>query len=361
MLFVSSGIILTILFLIGVIIVLILFLKKDELDESLHSSKVSILIAARDEEDNIIDCLKSISKLDYSNYEVWIGNDKSTDNTQQLIEDFIKDKENYHLLNVESNLGTARGKANVLAQLSHKANGDYFFITDADIEVHPNWIQKMLSSFDKNTGIVSGFTIAKDSGLFSRMQRIDWAYAMGMVKVVSDFGKPIVGIGNNMAVTKEAYFSTGGYEDLPFSIVEDYQLFTEITNRGYGFRNLLHPDVTSSSKPIDSFLELLHQRKRWMRGAFRLPFTILIILFLQAAYYSLAVILCFIKPMVGLNMIVLKVFIQSIFIKSVMNNIGHKVSFFYLILFEIYQLILSTSSLIFYFIPVKIKWKGRSY
>lgn len=357
----TTGIALIILFLIGVIIVLILFLKEDELSIKEDTPKVSILVAARNEEDNIVDCLTSLTKLSYSNYEIWVGNDQSSDNTKQLIEAFIQDNEHVNLLNITENIGSAKGKSNVLAQLAHKADGEYFFITDADISVPENWIQHMLASFEQNSGIVSGFTITSGKSFSAKMQRIDWAYAMGMVKVVTDIGKPIVGIGNNMVVTREAYFSTGGYENLPFSIVEDYQLFTEITKKGYGFKNLLHKEVTAESKSITSLLQLLQQRKRWMFGAFKLPVPILIILILQAAYYSLAIMISFIKPQIGINLIALKTFIQAIFIRSIFNKIGEKISFFNLISFELYQLILSSSSLLFYLIPIKIKWKGREY
>lgn len=357
----TTTISLIILFLIGILIVLIMFLKKDELDVKEETPKVSILIAARNEEKNIVECLKAIEKLNYSNYEVWVGNDKSSDKTEEMITEFIKDKSNLNLLNISEDLGSARGKANVLAQLAHKAEGDYFFITDADISVPENWIQNMLASFDIKTGVVSGFTITEGDSFFAQMQKIDWAYAMGMVKVVSDFNKPIVGIGNNMAVTKEAYFSTGGYENLPFSIVEDYQLFTEITSNSYGFRNLLNSEVTAKSKPIANLLVLLQQRKRWMFGAFQLPFSILIILLLQGAFYSISIILLIINPQLAINLIGFKFFLQIVFIKSIFTKIGEKVSFFNLIVFEFYQLFLSTISLAFYFVPVKIKWKGREY
>ena len=352
---------LILLFLIGILIVLILFLKKDELKIKEQTPKVSILIAARNEEENIVSCLKAIANLKYSNYEVWIGNDYSTDRTEEVIKEYIEEKPNFHLLNIESNLGKAKGKSNVLAQLAHKAQGAYFFITDADIQVPENWVQSMLASFNENTGIVSGFTVTKGKSFFAKMQQIDWTYAMGMVKVVSDLGQPLVGIGNNMAITKEAYFSTGGYENLPFSIVEDYQLFKEITKKGYGYKNLLTPEITATSKPIDNFWELLQQRKRWMVGAIQLPLSILIILILQAAYYTIAVVLCFIKPQIAINLIGLKVFFQIIFIKSLCAKIGERVSLFHLLFFELYQMVLSTFTLIYYILPQKVQWKGRTY
>ena len=56
--------------------------------------KITIWIAARNEEENILNCLRSIEKLDYpiDYLQVLIGNDNSTDNTFTIIKEFIKDK-----------------------------------------------------------------------------------------------------------------------------------------------------------------------------------------------------------------------------------------------------------------------------
>ena len=58
---------------------------------------VSILIAARNEEENIISCLEAISQLDYptEKFSVWIGDDDSSDTTAALVENFIADKSNF--------------------------------------------------------------------------------------------------------------------------------------------------------------------------------------------------------------------------------------------------------------------------
>lgn len=351
------GVLLMLCFVLGM---LTIFLRSDELPALPKYPNVSVLVAARNEEDNILKCLQALNELDYPNYEVWIGNDHSTDKTAEMITSFINERPHFHLVQITENIGLAKGKSNVLAQLAKKATGDYFFITDADIQVPRTWISTLLSGFQKNVGIVSGFTTTEGKDFMSQMQRVDWTYAMGMVKVVSDW-KPIVAVGNNMAVTREAYFATGGYENLPFSIVEDYQLFTEITKKGFGYRNLLHSDVLATSQPITNWMDLLQQRKRWMHGAFQLPIWVLGILILQASYYSLIVVLAFISPQIALNIAVLKWFLQSIFIRSVFRKLHQQVSIVQLAVFEGYQLLLSTASLLFYVVPVRITWKGRKY
>ncbi|MBW8051052.1 MAG: glycosyltransferase, partial [Cytophagales bacterium] len=66
---------------------------------------VSILIAARNEQDNIIDCLSALEHLTWpkEKFEVLIGNDHSEDNTKTLVEDYIKDKSNFHLHDINNN------------------------------------------------------------------------------------------------------------------------------------------------------------------------------------------------------------------------------------------------------------------
>ncbi|MFT5914913.1 MAG: glycosyltransferase involved in cell wall biosynthesis, partial [Bacteroidia bacterium] len=86
---------------------------------------VSILVAARNEQENIGVCLQALDQINYPNdcYEVWIGNDDSEDKTEEIVQKFITDKPNFHLLNITSTIGNAKGKANVLAQLAPNAKG----------------------------------------------------------------------------------------------------------------------------------------------------------------------------------------------------------------------------------------------
>src|SRR4051794_40849265 len=83
--------------------------------------KVSILIAARNEANNIERCLTSITRLNYPAdlIEVLIGNDGSTDETAKIVETFIADKPNFKLVSITEKLGQAHGKGNVLAHLAH--------------------------------------------------------------------------------------------------------------------------------------------------------------------------------------------------------------------------------------------------
>jgi cellulose synthase/poly-beta-1,6-N-acetylglucosamine synthase-like glycosyltransferase len=205
------------------------FNKRDQPSEEKIFPFISILIAARNEENNILTCLKAINALTYpqDKFEVLIGNDHSEDSTAALVSDFIKGKNHFRLIDIKENLGLARGKANVLAHLTREAKGDFFFITDADIEVKPGWVNALLSYCEPGIGIVSGLAYIKGDRLMDKFQNLDWIFAFGMVKVSSDLNMPVSAVGHNMVISREAYQSVGGYENIPFSVTEDLELFKQ--------------------------------------------------------------------------------------------------------------------------------------
>jgi cellulose synthase/poly-beta-1,6-N-acetylglucosamine synthase-like glycosyltransferase len=324
---------------------------------------VSILIAARNEENNINRCLQALARLNYpdAHFEVLIGNDQSEDATALLTEKFIKEYPNFKLINIESQLGHAKGKANVLAHLVHQAKGDFYFITDADISVPENWIREMLSYYKPELGIISGFSLIEDENLLSHFQNLEWIFAFGMVKVSSELNIPVSAIGNNMLITKEAYWSTGGYENIPFSVTEDFELFRQTLKKGWKYKNLGNEGVLSFSRPMQSFAKILSQRKRWMQGAVQLPWPLVIFLSLQSVFLPFIILTIVLYPMAGIALWVIKILLKNIFNFIFLKRIKQKTKILiYAIPFEIYSGILSLS-LLFYFMIPGVKWKGRKY
>ena len=149
---------------------LLLLLPKDKTAAEFQHDKpfISILIAARNEEENIFSCLQAVAALSWptDKFEVLVGDDQSSDGTGAMVQEFIKDKPNFRLVSIDQNLGQARGKANVLAHLARQAKGEFFFITDADVRVPALWIQSLLANSDTKKVIVSGATFMQDSSLF---------------------------------------------------------------------------------------------------------------------------------------------------------------------------------------------------
>lgn len=324
---------------------------------------VSILIAARNEETTILNCLRAITQLDYpsSPVEVLIGNDQSTDQTGQVVADFIADKPIFRLINtLEAEVGLA-GKANVLNQLAQQAKGQLLFFTDADTQVPPNWLIELLGQFTGRVGIVTGITLPEGPRLFHKLQTIDWLYNLTLTHVVSSMGIPVTAMGNNMAVSRTAYEAVGGYASLPFSVVEDYALFRAIVSKGYGFQNLLDEQVLARTKPVDTLRALLHQRKRWMRGATDLPVWIVVLLYGQYLAGPLLLLLSWFVPAVAVGLYAAKLFVQTLVISFGLSRLRQTNLWPYALLFEIYQLLMGPLAVVFYLLPIPIDWKQRNY
>ena len=157
----------------GVLFGLFIYKKKEFIELDSYPF-ISLLIAARNEEDKIEDCLKSIASLNYpaDRFEVLVGNDSSNDQTQLIIERFIANNNNFKLINLDGTENpTTKGKARVLATLAQHAKGDYYLITDADVEVGPLWAKGLISEMIQNQlHLLGGTTHVKATSKFEQYQ-----------------------------------------------------------------------------------------------------------------------------------------------------------------------------------------------
>ena len=323
----------------------------------------SILIAARNEEGHILDSLRAIDQLKspIGTVEVLIGNDQSTDQTGPLVADFIVDKSNFQSITISEGSTGLRGKANVLAQLARHTRGNYLYFTDADTQVPPDWTTEMGRYFTENVGIVTGVTLPDGPKLFHKLQTIDWLYSLTLTHLLSSMGVPVTAMGNNMAVSRVAYDAVGGYESLPFSVVEDYTLFRAIVANGYGFRNLLNEHVLARTQAVDTLWAFLQQRKRWMRGATDLPAWMVGSLYVQYLALPLLLLAGWFVPALAIGLYVTRLFVQTLVISFGLGRLRQTNLWPYALLFEIYQLIIGPVAVIFYLLPIPIDWKGRKY
>ncbi|MCB2410368.1 glycosyltransferase [Hymenobacter lucidus] len=344
------------------LVLLLLLWPRPALPPIASMPRVSILIAARNEAANIERCLQALAQLNYpaGQLEILIGDDASTDDTREVVRRFIAGRPQFRLLPIRQRLGTARGKSNVLAHLCRAATADYFLITDADMALAPDWVQTMLAAAPEGVGVVTGITTATGN-LFGRLQGLDWLFGLNLIRVLTDRGLPITAVGNNMLVTRAAYESIGGYEALAFSITEDLQLFTQIVRQGWGFRNIIMPQALGVSVPQPTVRHLLHQRKRWMKGAVRLPWQLGLLFGSYGFFYTILGWPGLLPlPVIG-ALYAGKVLCQTLFLGITLRQAGHRESLGLLLLYDVYLLLMSVAVLVYTAWPGFILWKERRY
>lgn len=230
---------------------------------------VAVLVAARDEAAKLPCCLAALAALDYppDRLTILIADDGSTDATPELLAAFAVGHPNRRILLISEQLGRAVGKGNALAHLIAATDAELLACCDADIAVPSTWARALVAEAARTgAALVVGTTLIAGEGGLASAQRLDWLRALATLRVATALGRPFTGMGNNQLLRRSAYYATGGYEALPFSVTEDFQVFQELTRRGYRTTHLLDAAVLAWSAPAASWAELVRQRRRWLRG-----------------------------------------------------------------------------------------------
>jgi cellulose synthase/poly-beta-1,6-N-acetylglucosamine synthase-like glycosyltransferase len=356
------------IFYAGEIILFLLALSKKEKKHKHIASfpNVSIVVAARNEEENIERCLRSILQVDYpaDKLEVVVADDGSTDRTPEIISKIKQEHNNLKVIRIESQINNLKGKANALAQAITQTNGEFIFLTDADCEVPRTWIKGMLRHFDEKTGVASGVTIIETGKIFYGMQSLDWAFLLSVAAAVGRLFKPVACIGNNMAFRKEAYIECGGYQNLKFSITEDFALFKAITENGkWGYAFPVDLETLVISKPVKTLKELYHQKKRWGTGGLDTGLLGIAVMSGGFIFHLLLILSPLLIEKISslLISLVLKFFIDGAFLFKTLRKFKKTSLLKYLPFFELYYIIYVVVLPFVVFFGGKTVWKDRKY
>ena len=109
----------------------------------------SVIVPVYNEEKNIYNCIDTLAKQTYQNYEVIFVNDGSIDTSKEILEEIIKINKKFRLINQE-NAGAASARKNGI----HQAKGEYIAILDCDDELSPDAIYNAMNAFSDNIDIV---------------------------------------------------------------------------------------------------------------------------------------------------------------------------------------------------------------
>ncbi len=330
-------------------------------DELLTST---VIVAARNEEKNILRCLESLDKLVYpeGKLEIIIVDDRSTDNTGNIVDDFIKDKPKFKKVISKEEKGKLRGKTNALASGIEAAEGEIILTTDADCIVPPTWALRTASYYKENVAMVNGFTTQTAHGNFDGMQSIDFIYLLMIASSTINLGKPISCIGNNMSYLKKAYLEIGGYEALPFSVTEDFNLLMAIYKLGkYKIIYPLDKATLVTSLPCKNIKALYRQKKRWAVGGLGVPLRGFMILINGYLTYLGMLLLPFFYSPLFLYLVIFKIAIDFFILYPIHKRLGIEKNMKYFFTAEIYFTVYVLALPFLVAFNRKVRWKGREF
>lgn len=190
--------------------------------------KVSLYIAAYNEEAVIEEKLKNSLELDVGNneLEIVVGSDGSTDKTNDIVNNYAKLHRNIRLLNFQDRAG----KVNVLNRGIPLCNGDIILLSDANAMYNQYCLSNILPHFnDENVGCVAGEKRILDShGNISNNEGLYWNLE-SKIKALEDRVATVIGAdGACYAIRKKLF------KQLPKDTsVDDFLLSMKIVEQGY--------------------------------------------------------------------------------------------------------------------------------
>jgi cellulose synthase/poly-beta-1,6-N-acetylglucosamine synthase-like glycosyltransferase len=337
----------------------------DDLSEDLPY--VTVIVAGRNEEKNITACITSLSEIHYpkEKLQIILVNDKSTDNTLELMQRATSGKPEFLVMNSrEITHNNLRGKANAIDTAIEVCKGDVVMMTDADCTVQPSWVLNTVRYFNDDVSMVCGFTLIKsDDSLFAKLQCLDWIYLLTLASASSGLDKIMSCIGNNLAFTKNAYNKVGGYKSIGFSVTEDLALMRKLNELSDS--RIVFPVRYESlvmTEPCITLKELTSQKRRWFRGGTGINFLGYVTGF---ELYTANLLIAFGYFFIGFKLwIILSVLIILSMIllmsRTALRLQANKLFTIFPIFtayFAIYGLLLPLS----FFFGTKINWKGRKF
>ena len=144
--------------------------------------KVSVLIAARNEENNIKKLLESLYDQSFPKelFEVIIVDDHSEDNTKEFINTFINNNKD---LNIKLLEAEKEGKKLAISQALHNASNELIIVTDADCVLNNLWIESIVGFYQENNCkmILAPVLLSPAENFFEKMQVLEHLSLIGHV------------------------------------------------------------------------------------------------------------------------------------------------------------------------------------
>ena len=270
----GEWLVLSITFLVGVQILRYLLTPSEIVtpalsdDELLDAPKVSLLVAAKNEEAVIGNLVSMLCSLDYptDKYEIWAIDDRSTDNTPVILDRLAKEYPQLKVVHRAANAGG--GKSGALNQVIPQTFGDIIGVFDADAKVPSDLLRKVVPLFaDPGVGAIQvRKAIANSAENFWTKGQ---AAEMALDSYVQQQRIAVGGIGelrgNGQFVNRTALYSCGGWNEETITDDLDLTIRLHLDNWKIGF--LLAPPVLEEG--VTKASSLWHQRNRWAEGGYQ--------------------------------------------------------------------------------------------
>jgi cellulose synthase/poly-beta-1,6-N-acetylglucosamine synthase-like glycosyltransferase len=242
-------------------------LKHPKIKPSNFNTKVTVLIAARNEEDKIHLTIEDILKQDFPKNltEIIIVDDHSTDRTSQIISSYADRGVKLLQLNEDKPLNSYKKKA--ISEAINLSTGELMVATDADCRMGNKWLSSIVGYYESENFVMisSPVTYFEERSTFERMQTLEFYSLIGTGAAFIGNGRASTCNGANLAYRKDVFYEVGGFKGIDDLASGDDELLMQKVAKHFpgkiGFLKLYDAVVFTHAK--HTLKEFLQQRRRW--------------------------------------------------------------------------------------------------
>jgi cellulose synthase/poly-beta-1,6-N-acetylglucosamine synthase-like glycosyltransferase len=233
---------------------------------------ITVIVPVRNEAANIGQLLNDLNQQTYTQIEVIVADDSSTDNTRLIVEQYAQTANFPLRLLALTNEQTASPKKRAISQSITFAQGDLIITTDGDCRVGPDWLASF-AAFYQQTGanFISG-PVTFSAGparvkpsFFDALQTVEFSSLIGSGACTLALGQPTMCNGANLCYEKRVFTEVGGFAGVDHLASGDDEFLMHKIARQYpdGVRFLKSEAAIVSTEPHQSWRAFYNQRKRW--------------------------------------------------------------------------------------------------
>jgi cellulose synthase/poly-beta-1,6-N-acetylglucosamine synthase-like glycosyltransferase len=262
------------LFLTGIYLLLVIYLirgwgniKVTTPRVAPFQTRVTVLIAARNEEEKINLTIEDVLAQDYPKHllEIIIVDDHSTDNTAAIISSYADRGVTLLKLNEAEPLNSYKKKA--ISEAIKLSTGELMVATDADCRMGPGWLSSIVGYYETNNLVMisSPVTYFEERSLFELMQTLEFGYLIGIGAAFIGNGRASTCNGANFAYRKDVFYEVGGFKGIDeLASGDDELLLQKVAERYPGKIGFLkQTDAVVYTHAKHTLREFMQQRRRW--------------------------------------------------------------------------------------------------
>ncbi len=200
---------------------------------------VSILLPARNEEENLERVLSSLANQDYPAFEVLVLDDDSTDATGRIAASWSEHDHRVRVLQGDPLPPGWAGKPHACHQLAAAARGQLLLFIDADTVHQPHSVTAAVAELQRSGADLLTLLPHQVMGSFWEKLLLPLLYFVALtflpMPLVAILRNPKIAMGNGqfMLFRKEAYGKIGGHASVRTALVEDVWLARRIKEFGH--------------------------------------------------------------------------------------------------------------------------------